>query len=243
MRTKALSILQALSLAALIHPALAQEPPRILVDDIRCLPADGQARIGATVRSASPVTSMRVLFRSGLSKEDYYIEMRPAETGRDRYWAVLPQLQPDGKFISYSLLLKTVDGTQARTPLQKLVPASGCSQPLTREEQLTAKNLVVGQTVSGQPAFPPGFDCADIIKQITSRGQMQSVYGCAPATAIMAGSTPPLGSGGAAPSTSSSQGGSGGGLVIGGVGGTSVSPGVIQGQSSPARPTPGPRIQ
>jgi hypothetical protein len=59
------------------------------------------------------------------------------------------------------------------------VPVSAsCPVTLSADELAYAKNLVVGQTGTGQMAVPAGFSCAGVVAVIASNGDMRSLPPC-----------------------------------------------------------------
>ena len=153
------------------------EPPKVSHSKSACVPAEGNVKVSADIKSSSPITQARVYFHSAARKTgDYYLEMRQGEAGN--YWAFLPYPVSETTAVQYRIVARNADGPETATETYTVPTASSCQLTLTGEETRYANNLVVGFTSDAQPAVPDGFRCKGIVSKITAAGELKPCEEC-----------------------------------------------------------------
>ena len=140
-------------------------------EQLPAIPADGNARVLASVKPGSSVSSARVYFNAVGKKPEYYLEMVPA--GEGRYWAMLPVPKSETKSVDYRVVIADSEGKPSSTA-QMNTPVKGSAKvEPTEVEQRYAKNLVIGVTDPEAPLMPEGFQCTGVISSINVRGELK----------------------------------------------------------------------
>ncbi len=142
--------------------------PTITHQKLSCIPADGNAKIYASVSSSASLASVRVYYHAEQFKQDYYMEMRRAE--ENLYWATLPIPKSETKQVEYRIVTKDMDGAEGTTEKYVVDVKSNCDSSLTEVEKKYASNLVIGLTDDQQNPIPDGFKCDGVISKITVIG-------------------------------------------------------------------------
>ena len=150
--------------------AAAGGVPTISHERLTSVPANGNARIEASVASASTIVSVRITFHASGVPGDYFLEMRRGDEGR--YWAVLPAIAPETKSVEYRIVAREVDGLEGMTPVVE-VPVRPVPVSLSVEDRKYAANLVLGLTLPAQSNVPRGFLCEGVVSVITVAGDLK----------------------------------------------------------------------
>lgn len=124
-----------LALALAIGSPLFAQAPSLTVDEVGCLPLDGNAPVSARVTNNVPESEVRLYFRrlNDTVEDAYYLLMQPA--GGGRYRGVLPQpadfeprrfdLKPDSGTnpdFGWAAWWRAKDGSEDRNPTRELDP-------------------------------------------------------------------------------------------------------------------------
>ena len=135
------------------------------------IPAEGNARVTASVKPGSTVSSARVYFNAVGKKPEYYLEMVPGDGGS--YWAMLPVPKSETKSVDYRIVFADADGKPFQTaPMNSPVKGSPKTEP-TEAEKRYAMNLVIGVTDPQAPLMPEGFQCVGVVSSINIRGELK----------------------------------------------------------------------
>jgi hypothetical protein len=177
---KLVSALLASSMLFLYVPTLgAAGPVNIIHEKITCAPDNAQPKLYARVTPLTPVTSLQVLFRSTVYKNNYALDMRREGPG-DRYFVMLPWPAKNTKEFTYQIVGKNAAGIVSSTE-QAIVPfSSNCPVfSLSKQEKDSAAHLILVLTAANQPTAPPeGWECKNIDYVITANGEKEPAEGC-----------------------------------------------------------------
>lgn len=152
----------------------ATTPP--IADRVACVAAGANPRITATVPST--LSTPRVFFRANGEPTEYYVDMRRSAADPNRWFAILPALEPSTKTITYRVA--AVDDSKSwivSGPIT-VTATSSCPATLTPEEQVIANGIVLGLTTASQSDVPPGFSCRGVTNVIGVDGRMRPAEGC-----------------------------------------------------------------
>jgi hypothetical protein len=185
--------------------AAAAAAQSITLGPLACLPTGGNGVVTATVEPAPPADAqLRLYFRrmnAGV-QDFYFTPMTKAADGN--FWAVFPR--PEGvdfdpksipsaasdpelaSFLEkqatepaeyYSSLVDASGNELARTPQQRVEVREDCAAPLTPDQNQTADNLTVGDTVASQEgALPFHWECEGIETRIDSESNQSDAGPC-----------------------------------------------------------------
>lgn len=142
--------------------------PAIGHEKLACVPSGGNAKVVATVSSASPVTAARLYFKSAKYPTEYYMEMRRGDGSG--LWAVMPIPKGETDSVQYRISTKNAAGEEATTEQFSVPAESSCRVSLTEPELGYAANLVIGLTDNQQDPVPSGFECTGVVSKITVEG-------------------------------------------------------------------------
>lgn len=209
-----------LTASLLVSPvAWAQTP--ITTDGISCVPKTGNAKILVHADKAKAAGGVRVYFhKAGATSGDYFIQLTAGEG--DEFVGVLPAVSAGTDAVEYHVAALDADAKETALVSATASVTDTCAATLTSDEEKLAKNVVVGETVAGQPEQPEGFACKGVVGVITASGELKQNDQCR--------------KGGGAFLTVGALGAGilGGGLILNNVGGNRPVP------ISPSRPDPNP---
>ncbi len=169
-----------LALAAIVAALLIVGPlgaAEITPSVPTCVPADGNAVVSATLSPQTGWSNVRVYFREAGAGPFYFLEMRA--DGNGNFWAALPKPKTETETVDVYMVGTLADGSEVRTT-QTAVPVLGtCVSELTRDQNIYAQNLVVGETVVDQQGKEVvGFRCDGIVSRIVWNGDLRSDNEC-----------------------------------------------------------------
>src|SRR5690606_30837718 len=131
--------------------AAVAQTPRVLVGDVPCIPAGGNAVVSV---AAAPVPSggeVRVYFRRQGYGDFYWVPARPHDSGAGAFWGVLPVPEPDNRQAEVYAAVYGADGLPLAQSRVRQVPVEGdCRAELSPAQQTEATHMTVGETALGQ---------------------------------------------------------------------------------------------
>ena len=167
--------------------AWAGGAPAISVNLVRCMAACTQAKVTATV--PDDAVSGRVYFKADRGASEYYVDMRRAGS---TMWAFLPAPSTSTQAITYRVVTRDARGAEVTSNPVSVGVRGSCPAVAHSEAELDAmSNIVLGLTTPSQSAIPSGFECANVVRYVTTQGEMRVNDFCRNVLA----STPPCGGG------------------------------------------------
>jgi hypothetical protein len=156
----------------------AQGEPVIQHSALECLPNDQHAICSAVITPSADIQTARVYFRSNKYPDFYYVEM----TGNgDDFEAVLPIPSEETSEVVYYVEAVTRTYNMGRSA-ENGVQVTSASECRRRDEAALwwtggEPGIIVGATVEGASALPPGFQAAGIAGFVSAVGAASSVGG------------------------------------------------------------------
>jgi PKD repeat protein len=161
-----------------VREILAQTDPTIQHTAIECLPNNQHAICSAVITPSADIQTARVYFRSDRYPDFYYVEMTGEE---DDFEAVLPIPSDETSEVIYYVEAVNRTFNMGRSE-ENNVPVTSESECRRRDEAALwwtggEPGIVVGATVEGASAIPPGFQAAGIAGFISAAGAASSLGG------------------------------------------------------------------
>jgi hypothetical protein len=152
-------------------------PTGIEHNGIECLTHDHHPRVDAAIRPGDQVETSRVYFRSDKYPDFYYVEMTKEHPTIDDFMGVLPKPGPETERIIYYLESVDTRFETLQTPefAPEVIAADECRRRGTPAWFEGEPEIVVGATVPGAAAIPPGFQAVGITGFVNSLGVLSTL--------------------------------------------------------------------
>jgi len=166
----------------LLAGATAATAQSIVVEKPRCLPAEDNGLVRATVTSTPAVAgtglSPRLYFRWRDHEDFYWVALEPEAGGR--YWATPPKPELRNEQIElYGALVDATGKVVSRSESQIAPVTKDCRVQLGPKEQGVAQNLTVGETSPKQQGKKVmAFLCDGVVTRVNSAGVRRSDEVC-----------------------------------------------------------------
>jgi hypothetical protein len=166
----------------LLAGATAATAQSIVVEKPRCLPAEDNGLVRATVTStpaaAGTGLSPRLYFRWREHEDFYWVALEPEAGGR--YWATPPKPELRNEQIElYGALVDATGKVVSRSESQFAPVTKDCKVELGPKERGVAQNLTVGETSPKQQGKKVlAFLCDGVVTRVNSAGVRRSDEVC-----------------------------------------------------------------
>lgn len=177
------SLLVALLLASsmvmsLIATPLMAQVPKIMPEQIECLPETENGVIHTTIQPDIGGVSQRLYFRWS-QDEDFYFVLLEA-VGQGRYWGVPPKPDAENEMVEYYVALVDPDNQVLAKSDSLMAPVEEeCEVELTDQQRGHAENMTVGETTFEQVGEEvDGFLCDGVVNRLNPLGILRGDERC-----------------------------------------------------------------
>jgi hypothetical protein len=167
----------------LLAGATAATAQSIVVEKPRCVPAEDNGLVRATVTSSGPASagaglSPRLYFRWREHEDFYWVALEPEAGGR--FWATPPKPEMRNEQIElYGALVDATGKVVSRSESQFAPVTKDCKVELGPKERGVAQNLTVGETSPKQQGKKVlAFLCDGVVTRVNSAGVRRSDEVC-----------------------------------------------------------------
>jgi len=152
-------------------------PEGIEHSGIECLTHDHYPQVDAAIRPGAFVQTSRVYFRSDKYPDFYYVEMTKEHPTIDDFQAILPKPGPETERIIYYVESVDTEFDSLQTPeyAPEVIAAEECRRRGAPAWFEGEPEIIVGATVPGAAAVPPGFSALGITGFVNSLGVLSTV--------------------------------------------------------------------
>jgi hypothetical protein len=166
-------------------------PTEIVHGGIECLSHEHYPQVDAVIPPGAMVQTSRVYFRSDKYPDFYYVEMTKEHPTIDDFQAILPKPGEETERIIYYLESVDTEFDSLQTPEfdPEVIAADECRRRGAPAWFEGDPEIIVGATVPGAAAIPPGFSALGITGFVNSLGVLSTVGLAGGAAGGVAGAT------------------------------------------------------
>ena len=152
-------------------------PSSIEHEEIQCLTHENYPVVDADIRPGEAVQTTRVYFRSDKYADFYYVEMTKDHPTVDDFQTVLPKPSEETERIVYYIESLDSEVNVLQTPEYdpEVIESDECERRGAPPWFTGDPTIIVGATVPGAAAIPPGFQALGITGFVNSLGVVSGV--------------------------------------------------------------------